>query len=308
MGKKDNLNSELLRRFTALQAAALEAGHVIDIGSGYRTIQEQIDLRRTNGCKDIWNSRASDCKTPTAIPGQSNHNHGLAIDFSGNSAADEWVAANAASFGLHLPVNGENWHLEMMEDDDSRQAMLDARAQGGIGFDVEMMDADSEEDVLANRLHSILRILGLGQTDKTGGMELVEQPQDSVSIGVQNQQAIRPRSTRRTTPRGEHSGATNRDAYIEYAKGKLQQYGWDESELGSLIELWDRESNWNPKAQNPTSTAYGIAQFLNGTWGGTGYEKSDDPYTQIDAGLEYINGRFKSPSRALQFHDQNNWY
>ena len=33
--------------------------------------------------------------------------------------------------------------------------------------------------------------------------------------------------------------------------------------LFSIIEC---ESGWNPKAQNPVSTAGGLAQFIDGTW------------------------------------------
>jgi len=35
----------------------------------------------------------------------------------------------------------------------------------------------------------------------------------------------------------------------------------------SLVdEIIRRESNWNPTAKNPKSTAYGLCQFLDGTW------------------------------------------
>src|SRR5262245_32158665 len=124
------LNAELQRRFNALSAAAKKAGYNIGIGSGYRTVEEQMQLRKDNGCPDIWQSPASSCHIPTAIPGRSNHNHGLAIDFTGSDEADAWVAANASRFGLHLPVQGENWHLEMMDDDASREAMSAAQLQG----------------------------------------------------------------------------------------------------------------------------------------------------------------------------------
>jgi hypothetical protein len=105
-------------------------------------------------------------------------------------------------------------------------------------------------------------------------------------------------------------GGGSRDQYINYARSRLAQFGWSESELPALIELWDRESGWNPTAQNPRSTAFGIAQFLNGTWSGVGASKTSDPYAQIDAGLSYIAGRKQlgSPSGALRFHDRNNWY
>jgi zinc D-Ala-D-Ala carboxypeptidase len=86
-------------------------------GGGFRTKQQQIALRTTNGCPDIWTAPASSCRVPTAIPGRSLHELGLAIDItSGNkiisdrkSAAFTWLVANAGRYGLaNLP--SEPWH------------------------------------------------------------------------------------------------------------------------------------------------------------------------------------------------------
>ena len=85
-------------------------------------------------------------------------------------------------------------------------------------------------------------------------------------------------------------------SYQEYAMGKL---GGDGSQFTCLENLWGKESGWNPNAQNPTSTAYGIPQFLNSTWAGTGIAKTSDGYRQIDAGLIYIENRYGSPVRRL---------
>jgi soluble lytic murein transglycosylase-like protein len=68
------------------------------------------------------------------------------------------------------------------------------------------------------------------------------------------------------------------------------------------------ESSWNPNADNPTSTAYGIPQFLDSTWAGTGYAKTSDPYTQIDAGLVYIAKSYGTPCGAWSFWQAHNWY
>ena len=93
-------------------------------GSGYRSPEVTARLRRANGCPDVYESPASACRIPTARPGTSEHETGLAIDFtwrgqticyprpaarcSGNAAFD-WLRANAARFGFHnLP--SEAWH------------------------------------------------------------------------------------------------------------------------------------------------------------------------------------------------------
>jgi hypothetical protein len=96
----------------------------------------------------------------------------------------------------------------------------------------------------------------------------------------------------------------------EIGKQAAAERGWTGSEWTALEQLWTNESDWNPKAQNPTSTAYGIAQFLDSTWSGYGIPKTSDPDRQIEAGLRYIAARYGTPSNALAFwHRQSpNWY
>jgi len=68
------------------------------------------------------------------------------------------------------------------------------------------------------------------------------------------------------------------------------------------------ESGWCNTIQNPNSTAYGIGQFLNTTWAGTGYSKTSDPKTQILAMYAYIKLSYGSPANAWKFHQANGWY
>jgi D-alanyl-D-alanine carboxypeptidase len=86
-------------------------------GGGFRTREQQIALRTTNGCPDVWTAPASSCRVPTAIPGRSLHEVGLAIDMTSGgktintrkSPAFKWLAANAANYGfVNLP--SEPWH------------------------------------------------------------------------------------------------------------------------------------------------------------------------------------------------------
>jgi LAS superfamily LD-carboxypeptidase LdcB len=96
------------------------ADGVMLCGGGYRDPQEQIELRRAHcGTSNyaIYEMPASQCDPPTAIPGTSMHEQGLAIDFTCNgggtvSSGDEcwdWLQANAVGYGLYnLP--SEPWH------------------------------------------------------------------------------------------------------------------------------------------------------------------------------------------------------
>jgi membrane-bound lytic murein transglycosylase MltF len=79
-----------------------------------------------------------------------------------------------------------------------------------------------------------------------------------------------------------------------YARKKLS-----DKEFHYLDQLVYLESKWDPEAQNPYSTAYGIGQFLDQTWETVGYEKTDDPYTQIDAMIDYVKKRYGSFEAAL---------
>ena len=84
--------------------------------------------------------------------------------------------------------------------------------------------------------------------------------------------------------------------YKLYAHIKLH----NAKEYRCLELLWDKESRWNPRADNPKSTAYGIPQLLK--------LKANDPYIQIDLGLKYIKHRHSTPCKALAFHRMTGHY
>jgi hypothetical protein len=86
-------------------------------------------------------------------------------------------------------------------------------------------------------------------------------------------------------------------------------YGWGSgAEWNALSQIISHESGWNPNAQNPTSTAYGLFQFLNSTWAGTGIAKTSDPALQTRAGLTYIRNRYTDPIGAWNFWQAHHWY
>jgi hypothetical protein len=75
--------------------------------------------------------------------------------------------------------------------------------------------------------------------------------------------------------------------------------GWTGKEWDALYKLMMGESGFKNTAQNPTSSAYGMFQFLNATWGDFGGKKTSDPRLQTQYGLAYIAQRYGSPSKAL---------
>ncbi len=93
----------------------------------------------------------------------------------------------------------------------------------------------------------------------------------------------------------------------ESARLKLVEI-WGEGQFESFNKLLNAESGWNPNAKNPKSTAYGLCQFLDGTWRGTGIAKTSDPNQQLEACIIYVKNRYGSPNGAWSFWQKNHWY
>lgn len=88
-------------------------------GSGWRSADSQVALRRSHcgtSAYAIWDMPSDECRPPTARPGSSMHERGLAIDFrcAGLLVRREdgcfgWLVDNAAAYGFfNLP--SEPWH------------------------------------------------------------------------------------------------------------------------------------------------------------------------------------------------------
>src|SRR5919199_2955074 len=105
-------------------------------------------------------------------------------------------------------------------------------------------------------------------------------------------------------PAASGSSSAPRGSFKDYAMSKVGSA----QQFSCLENLWGKESGWNPNAQNPSSTAYGIPQFLNSTWASTGIAKTSDGYRQIDAGLIYIDSRYGSPCGAWSHSKSTGWY
>jgi len=86
------------------------------------------------------------------------------------------------------------------------------------------------------------------------------------------------------------------DSYKLYAHLKISSA----KEYRCLETLWTHESNWNPKAKNKKSSAFGIPQLLKMT--------TKDPFEQIDLGLKYIDVRHRSACEALAYFKKHGNY
>jgi peptidoglycan hydrolase-like protein with peptidoglycan-binding domain len=99
-------------------------------------------------------------------------------------------------------------------------------------------------------------------------------------------------------------------AQFERALAKLHlPKSWATSE--GLWQIVNHESSWNPRAKNPSSTAFGLFQLLKGTWKQYCPEfpyGSTDPYAQALGGLRYIKARYGTPEKAWAFWKAHHWY
>ncbi len=113
------VNKSIATAFGNMIEASKAAGIVLG-GGAYRSPQAQINTRRNN-CGptdyDIYVKPSSACSPPTARPGTSMHEQGLAIDFtcsgslitSRSGPCWNWLATYAADYGFYnLP--SEPWH------------------------------------------------------------------------------------------------------------------------------------------------------------------------------------------------------
>jgi hypothetical protein len=105
---------------------------------------------------------------------------------------------------------------------------------------------------------------------------------------------------RARTPKGRNKGI---------ALDQVVQRAWSFREFRCLDNLWTRESNWNHRAYNSSSGAYGIPQALPaGKMRGAGRDWKSNPETQIRWGLAYIKGRYGRPCGAWGHFRSHNWY
>ncbi|WP_328449115.1 hypothetical protein [Amycolatopsis sp. NBC_00438] len=76
-------------------------------------------------------------------------------------------------------------------------------------------------------------------------------------------------------------------------------FGWVGPQWDAANALIMGESGYQNAVKNKVSTAYGMFQFLDSTWGGYGIPKTSDPYLQSVAGGRYIKARYhNSPIEA----------
>ena len=81
-------------------------------------------------------------------------------------------------------------------------------------------------------------------------------------------------------------------------------------QFACFTKLMGKESAWNPKAKNPTSSARGIGQLLEPTYRNLGMRHSKHGVPQVVAALAYIGLKYGSagPCGAWKHWQKHKWY
>ena len=98
---------------------------------------------------------------------------------------------------------------------------------------------------------------------------------------------------------GSSDKAVNK-TYIDYKTYSLYLLDFNYKQYNCLIELYNHESNWNPKASN--GSHYGIPQ------GKSEWLRDQDGWTQVVWGLNYIGARYGEPCVALGHWSKYGWH
>ena len=89
----------------------------------------------------------------------------------------------------------------------------------------------------------------------------------------------------------------------------LLSSGHSEADFTAGSYIINRESSWNPRATNPSSGAYGLAQALPGSkMASHGADWQSNYQTQLKWFIDYCNGRYGGIQQAYNFWVQNHWY
>ena len=124
-------------------------------------------------------------------------------------------------------------------------------------------------------------------------------PTQSYAVTVANE--LEHKDTDKLNVRKEIRWTKSLSKYYARALISAQYETWGASEFRALKKLWGKESAWNPEADNPESTAFGVPQIL-------GMNPLTPAPRQVERGLAYIQHRYGKPSVAWSHWRINGWY
>ena len=156
--------------------------------------------------------------------------------------------------------------------------------QDQIGAVITSRDQTAQRDAMRNRLTN----LGLDESDISAAMK---------ALGGDGK-----------APAANYNGGS--DQLHNTVFKAFTAAGFPISQWPDMVNLINGESSWNPKAKNPSSTAYGLGQFLDSTWATVGGAKTSNAAEQARLMMAYISGRYGDPAKAWAFWQAQSphWY
>lgn len=294
-GKVAGLNKRFLDMLSRFNAAA---GGRYSVNSGYRSNAHQ---------RVLYNRYLAGRGPVAAKPGSSMHNRGLAADLAPSNARDVHGGL-AKQFGLVFTVPSESWHIEPSWGRGSNAGPSTGGGDGGGGGWLP--------EWVKNPLGwAKSKVKGLMDNFKPDDFGIAGHMWKAVSSKVTDGIGKKIKEAASLFDFGGGGGSSMNFSGIKGGSNKTigkqmaERYGWTGAQWSALSRLWDKESNWNHRAKNPSSGAYGIPQSLPASkMASAGADWQTNPGTQIAWGLKYIKDRYGSPSAALSFHNRRNWY
>ena len=170
-------------------------------------------------------------------------------------------------------------------NDDNSSGTLNNQ-QNTLGGDLGNLSGTSEAAAIASAL-----------AGSTAGIPMVSQAKNTSS------------TTSAGTGSNPKATGSNAKGHLQaYAKALLGKFGWS-NQWDDFNSLEMSEAGWNVSATNKSSGAYGLAQALPASkYNSAGKDWKTSGETQLRWMMDYIKGRYGSPSAAWSFHQKNNWY
>lgn len=166
----------------------------------------------------------------------------------------------------------------------------------------ELQTNETQEEVpLQNAVGEKVEVVNLEKAKK---IKKITKKKKKITKKVYTKKYKKSKVRKANTPK------VSSNAYQNYAHDLvINKYGWSEYDFQCLVKLWNRESGWNPLAENKKSKARGIPQSLPASkMRSEGADYYTNGYTQIRWGLKYIKGRYGSPAKAWAHSQKKGWY
>lgn len=112
-----------------------------------------------------------------------------------------------------------------------------------------------------------------------------------------------------TTKRVVTKIKVNENEITKYLYERILAYGWSTEDYNSAVNIIIKESGFNPNSVNNKSGACGLFQAYPCNKAVKQYPDYKTNYkSQIEWGLNYIKGRYKTPTKAWEFWLNHKWY